>query len=188
MKVKLYQLIWTVGLTQKVCLHTDCGIRGHKEARPCASVGYHMFTTRSKSPSAHCFIPITSIQSLLPIPALTDKCWAHQVLLQSIRLPSWSDWSQPFPTQSYLGHPFFFYGLFPDTRWPIKLTYNQVTAMTRAVFLCPPLKFAGFPGRACCLFPGHGCLEAMNHAVCPLWGHSFWSNPRSWVLNPHCFL
>lgn len=54
---------------------------------------------------------------------------------QSISLPGALEMVTAISNTKLHSHPFFFYSLFPDIWGPIKLTYNQVTATTRALVL-----------------------------------------------------
>lgn len=70
------------------------------------------------------------------------------------------------PNTKLLGPPFLlFYDVFPDTRWPIKLTYNQVTAMTTAVVLLSTPKVPWLPRQGLLLFP-RTCTLAGNESYC----------------------
>lgn len=136
MKVKLYHLAWIVRLTYKLCLQIGSGVKGHKEGRWWAPAGNHIvYGLEQNLLGSHSFIPVTQVHGLLPIPHLTDKCRAHQVLLPSVISSPGATGHSHFQHKAVWTTLSSFYSLFPDTRWPIKLTYNQVTAMTRAVVL-----------------------------------------------------
>lgn len=104
-------------------------------------------------------------------------------------LQSRSNWSQPFPTQSCLDHSFFFLQSVSRHSVTHKVNLQPSHSHDQSCCSCVYLEHSlASQAGPHCPFPGCACLEAMNHPVGAWSGHSFWSKPRSWVLNPDSFL